>query len=87
MDERIEPDTEAESATVDIDPELDICSAKFNPLKALLTDEKLVLHENAPIYDNISIFESRTKQIELPTTSNEATTESQRYVQIVNIEQ
>lgn len=79
MDSRIEPAADAESATTDIDPELDIHSDKFNPLKALLTEEKLVLHENAPIYDNISIFESRMKRAESTTSTIKAATNSQRY--------
>lgn len=80
MDDRIEPATDAERATNDIDPELDIHSNAFNPLKALLTEKKLTLHDKAPIYDNISIFESRMKRTGLNTTSNESTTDLQRYV-------
>lgn len=49
----------AENAAIEIDPELNIHSDQFNPLKALLSEEKLALDENAPVYDSISIFESR----------------------------
>lgn len=79
MDDRTESASGADSTTTGIDPELDIRSDKFNPLKALLTEEKLVLHKNAPIYDNVSVFESRMKRANLRTTQNETTTETQRY--------
>lgn len=78
MDDGIES-VAADSTTINIDPELDIRSDKFNPFKALLTQEKLVLHKNAPIYDNISMFESRMKRTNLRTPQNEATTDSRRY--------
>lgn len=41
-----------------IDPELDIRSERFNPLKALYSPDIPVSIENAKIYDNISQFES-----------------------------
>lgn len=78
MDGRTEPAAIAESAKNDIDPELDIHSDAFNPLKALLTEKKLVLHDQAPIYDNIWIFESRMKRTESNTTTNVSTTDLQR---------
>lgn len=79
MDDRIETVADADRTTTGIDPELDIRSDKFNPLKALLTTEKLVLNENAPIYDNIAVFESRMKRAMLQATQNENTTDSRRY--------
>lgn len=77
MDDTVES-ASADSTTINIDPELDIRSDKFNPLKALLTEEKLVLQKNAPIYDNISMFESRMKRTNLRTPQNEAKTDSRR---------
>lgn len=45
--------------TDDYDPELDILSEHFNPLRALTTDRIINLPEtNAPIYDNLASCES-----------------------------
>lgn len=44
-----------------VDPELDIRSAQFNPLKALYASSVPLPNENAPIYDNISQYESAMK--------------------------
>lgn len=44
-----------------VDPELDIKSAHFNPLKALYASSVHVPVENVPIYNNIAHYESAMK--------------------------
>lgn len=46
-------------SSIEIDPELNICSDQFNPLEVLISEENLALNEIAPIYDNKSLFEPR----------------------------
>lgn len=41
-----------------IDPELDITSVQFNPLKALYAPTVRLPVENAPIYNNLAHYES-----------------------------
>lgn len=44
-----------------VDPELDIKSGQFNPLKALYASSVHVPIENVPIYNNIAHYESAMK--------------------------
>lgn len=53
---------EEPSTSREIDPELDIRSEKFNPLKALLSPQTIIPYPNAPTLDNIAIFESKLKK-------------------------
>lgn len=50
------------------DPELDVCSKEFNPIKALLASKATVPYPNAPIYDNIAKFEAITTKMSNPST-------------------
>lgn len=52
-----------EAADKILDPELDIRSDKFNPLKALTSSDFVVPVKNAKIYDNVAQFESAWKRI------------------------
>lgn len=78
MSDREEASADAESSSYD--PELDILSDQFNPLKALLSETKLKLHENAPIYDNVAIFESRMKRGNAPASAQNPKTNTRKYV-------
>lgn len=46
----------------DFDPELNIRSELFNPLKALLSPETPIPVENAPQYNNVAHYESALKR-------------------------
>lgn len=45
-----------------IDPELDIRSEKFNPLKALYTPYPLIPYPDVRLHDNIASFEASVKK-------------------------
>lgn len=56
-------------AQEDYDPELDILSEQFNPLKALTTSKIFNLpRQNAPIYNNLAQFESAMKKQQMNAT-------------------
>lgn len=87
MDKPTETASDATAAAPEADPELDIHSEQFNPLKALLVNEDQLLWmcEDAPVHDNVAMFESRMKRMESSGTANtatKATKKSQRYVRI-----
>lgn len=44
------------------DPELDVKSDKFNPLKALTSSDFVLPVEKAKIFDNVAVFESYWKR-------------------------
>lgn len=45
-----------------IDPELDIRSELFNPLKALLSPEIKISIKDAPMYNNVAQYESEMRK-------------------------
>lgn len=53
-----------------IDPELDIRSEKFNPLKALLSPNTIIPYPDEKIYDNIAAFEAKLRKQTLKTTDD-----------------
>lgn len=55
MDESYEPAFDSETL---IDPELDVRSERFNPLKALYSPDTPVPLKDVKIYDNVAQFES-----------------------------
>lgn len=55
MDKTKKPETQS------IDPELDIMSPRFNPLKALYAPADHLPVENAPCYNNLAHYESAMK--------------------------
>lgn len=54
--------TSSETKIDNIDPELDIRSELFNPLKALLSPEIQIPVKDAPQYDNVAQYESAMKK-------------------------
>lgn len=46
----------------EIDPELDIRSESFNPLRALLSSDTPIPVEDAPQFNNVAHYESAMKQ-------------------------
>lgn len=58
--------------TPPIDPELDILSERFNPLKALYAPSVPLPVQNAPIYNNLAHYESVMKQRQQQHRSGES---------------
>lgn len=54
--------TSGEMRIENIDPELDIRSELFNPLKALLSPEIQIPIKDAPYYNNVAHYESAMKR-------------------------
>lgn len=63
------------SKSKQIDPELDVRSDKFNPLKALMSTDTWIPIKSAPIYDNLAKYESVIKQKESGAKQQENTKE------------
>lgn len=53
------PETDTKVA---VDPELDVTSDKFNPLKALTSAEFVLPVKKAKVFDNVAVFESFWKR-------------------------
>lgn len=61
-EEELLPTSEAKSEAIDLyDAALDFYSDKFDPLKALMSDKVVVPVPDAPVFDNISKYDSYTK--------------------------
>lgn len=55
----------SDSEDSDIDPELDVRSPQFNPLKALTSPKVWIPDKKAPVYDNLAQFEGALRKQEL----------------------
>lgn len=55
----------SDSEDSDIDPELDLRSAQFNPLKALTSAKVWIPDKKAPVYDNLAQYEGAIRKQEL----------------------
>lgn len=64
MSESKESESSDEIKIENIDPELDIRSELFNPLKALLSPEIRIPIKNAPQYNNVAHYESAMRRQE-----------------------
>lgn len=62
MSDSEESSTSSEMRIENIDPELDIRSELFNPLKALLSPEIQIPIKDAPYYNNVAHYESAMKR-------------------------
>lgn len=58
-----------ESREYEIDPELDIRSEYFNPIKALYAPEIKIPVQNPRLYNNVAQYESAMKRLESGQTS------------------
>lgn len=47
------------------DPELDVRSEQFNPLKALYSDQMFSPYKKVPLYDNLAMFEAAMRKQEI----------------------
>lgn len=60
---------DGENKKPEIDPELDIRSEHFNPLRALYAPEIFIPVKNPPLYNNLAHFESAMKRRETDSSS------------------
>lgn len=62
---RNESSAQSEEPQFSNDPELDVRSEQFNPLKALTSQQMIPPYKKVPIYDNVSMFLSAMRKREM----------------------
>lgn len=52
----------SDSEDSEIDPELDVRSEQFNPLRALTSSKTWLPKKDAPVFDNLAVFEANVRR-------------------------